>query len=396
MQAGPIQGVPPALIVQAIPGAVGTDVGSVLNNTWSTFTNIIANIYKSMSPVGNGATIAGLIAVFMSLPSLLIGMLLLLAFLIVAIIIILETMFIHVDSDILVAFAPLVFALAIAEPYRSLVPNLISAVLKLALKNAVLYVMLGLYYVVLGVTATAIISDRPANMLILGVFVLIYGFIVWHSPRVVDGLFPGSPPSGAKAFGMAALELGSAVVMGAATGGAGALAGGAGAAGALGGALKGGAQAGGRHLAKKAGVNVPGGGPSAGKQGGKDDKHGAEIAKNSSTVSSGWEKADNIPGPSQAASLSKVDMGGGKTQEVVAPPPTQFAPSSGPSTPSSVSSSGPSVSSSAPSAPSYGPSVSSSGPSAPSSAPSAAPKNNSSQQPSSSPQQPPSDNKKGQ
>ena len=386
MQAGPIQGVPPALIVQAIPGAVGTDVGSVLNNTWSTFTNVIANIYKSMSPVGNGATIAGLIAVFMSLPTLLIGMLLLLAFLIVAIIIILETMFIHIDSDILIAFAPLVFALAIAEPYRSLVPNLISAVLKLALKNAVLYVMLGLYYVILGVTATAIISDRPANMLILGVFVLVYGFIVWHSPRVVDGLFPGSPPSGAKAFGMAALELGSAVVMGAATGGAGALAGGAGAAGALGGALKGGAQAGGRHLAKKAGVNVPGGGPSGKQQGGKDDKHGAEIAKNSSTVSSGWEKADNIPGPSQAASLSKVDMGGGKAQEVVAPPPTQFGASS------SVSSSP-----SAPSAPSSGPS----GPSVSSSAPSAAPKNNSSQQPSSaspssSPQQPPSDNKKGQ
>ena len=374
MQAGSIQGVPPALIIQSIPGAVGTDVGSVANNAWSSFTNVIANIYRSMSPVGSGATIAGLIAVVMSLPSLVMGSILVLALMGVSLLIILETLFIHLDNDVLVAISPLVFALAIAEPYRSLVPNLISAVLKLALKNIVLYVMLGLYYVLLGVLSSAIIADNPAQMLSLALFLLVYGFLVWHTPHVIDGLFPGSPPSGAKAFGMAAMALGTEMAVGAAVGGSGNLLGPGGGLGkGLGGALKGGLQPLHNRMAKKAGLpEAKGAGDS------KADKHGAEIAKNL-VVSSGWEKADNIPGPSQAASLSKVDMGGGsKPQEVVSPPPTQFGASSSASAPSASPSSSGASSSFAPQNSPPSPSSSSSAPVPPSSAP------------------PPSDNKKGQ
>ncbi len=324
MQAGPIQGVPPALIIQSIPGNVGTDVGSVADNAWSSFTNVIANIYRSMSPVGSGATIAGLIAVVMSLPSLVMGVILVLALMIVSLLIILETIFIHIDNDVLIAFSPLVFALAIAEPYRSLVSNLISSVLKLALKNAVLYVMLGLYYVLLGVLSTVIISDNPSQMLSLALFLLVYGFLVWHVPNVVDGLFPGSPPSGAKAFGMAAIALGTEMAMGAATGGAGNLLGASGGLRkGLTGAMKGGLQ----PIAKKASLPK--------KNSNNNDKHSAEIAKNS--VMSSSDKTDNIPGPSKANSLSKVEMSSSKPKEVISPPPTQFSPSST-SSPSSFTS----------------------------------------------------------
>ena len=384
MSAASVMGIAGAKIAQYLPTQVAYDSGSIINATWASFTQAINKIFNEMKPVSAGHDIAGVIAVLMNLPNLLYGFVLMLCIFAVAVVCLLEGLFIYLDNIIILAFSPLVFAIAIAEQYRSLIPNLISAILKLALKSMVVYVALGGYYIVLALITETIVQNSPAQALTLGIFCIFYAFVVWHAPRVVDGLFPGSPPSGAKAFGMAAITLGTEMAVGAAAGGVGNLLGAGGLRNGLSGALKGGLQPLGQHVAKKAGVNIPGGGggPSAGKQGGKDDKHGAEIAKNSSTVSSGWEKADNIPGPSQAASLSKVDMGGGKAQEVVAPPPTQFAPSS--SVPSSPSAS---------SAPSSGPSVSSS-----SSGPSVPKNNSSSQQPSSasSSSPPPSDTKKGQ